>query len=517
MPQPRKSTNFPAATAPCHAESLRRSTRFAQRPAAARAVRQRVAAALCGALLAWTGAVFGARPAPPPGDVQVWITTQDHRLALAPAPAARWEALAQADIRIDAAARRQRMLGFGASITDSSAWVLQQLPPARRDALMRELFGRADGGLGLSFARLTIGASDFSRRHYSLDDTPDNAPDPALAHFSIAPNRDDVLPVARQALAINPDLKIMASPWSAPAWMKSSGSLIGGTLKPEHYDAFARYLLRYVDAYAQAGVPIFALTLQNEPGFTPPDYPGMRLDAAQRAQLIGRHLGPLLDARGGAPLIFDWDHNWDQPQEPLAVLADAQARRHVAGVAWHCYAGDPAAQSPVQAAHPDKDAYMTECSGGDWEPLRSGGLTLQARRLIVQSVRHGARGVLFWNLALDLQGGPHAGGCGTCRGVVDIDPRGERVVRSDEYYALAHASRFVRPQAWRIDSSEGGEGMDNVAFLNPDGARVLVVVNSADRARVVTVAEGARGFRYSVPARSLASFVWPAPAAGVAR
>ena len=180
-------------------------------------------------------------------------------------------------------------------------------------------------------------------------------------------------------------------------------------------------------------------------------------------------------------------------------------------------AGDPAAQSPVQAAHPDKDAYMTECSGGDWEPLRSGGLTLQARRLIVQSVRHGARGVLFWNLALDLQGGPHAGGCGTCRGVVDIDPRGERVVRSDEYYALAHASRFVRPQAWRIDSSEGGEGMDNVAFLNPDGARVLVVVNSADRARVVTVAEGARGFRYSVPARSLASFVWPAPAAGAAR
>jgi glucosylceramidase len=511
VPQPRKFSQIRADAPAPSAKSLRRSMPFARQSRPSPALWRRCAGALCGTLLIVSGAAFAAPQAS--GEVQVWITTQDHRQALAAAPAAAWTTQPDADIRVDAAARRQRMLGFGASITDASAWVLQQLPAPRRDALMHELFGRADGGLGLSFARLTIGASDFSRHHYSLDDTPNNAPDPTLAHFSIAPNRDDVLPIARQALAINPDLKIMASPWSAPAWMKTSGSLIGGTLKPEYYDAFARYLLRYVDAYAQAGVPIFALTLQNEPGFTPTDYPGMRLEAAQRAQLIGRHLGPLLDARRDPPLIFDWDHNWDQPQEPLAVLADAQARRHVAAVAWHCYAGDPSAQSPVQAAYPDKDAYMTECSGGDWEPLRSGGLTLQARRLIVQSVRHGARGVLFWNLALDLQGGPHAGGCGTCRGVVDVDPRGEHVVRTDEYYALAHASRFVRPQAWRIDSSEGSEGMDNVAFLNPDGSRVLVVVNSAERARAVSVADGARGFRYTVPARSLASFVWPAPAA----
>lgn len=206
MPQPCKLMKFLANAAQRCAQPLRRNMGFARHCRVSSAARQRPAAALCAALLGFSSGVASADPLPPPAaDIQAWITTQDHRQALAPAPAARWGAQTHADIRIDPAARRQRMLGFGASITDSSAWVLQRLPQPRRDALMHELFGRADGGLGLSFARLTIGASDFSRHHYSLDDTPDNAPDPALAHFSIAPNRDDVLPIARQALAITPN------------------------------------------------------------------------------------------------------------------------------------------------------------------------------------------------------------------------------------------------------------------------------------------------------------------------
>ncbi len=453
-------------------------------------------------------------PAPQPAAdqaVEVWTTTSDRRMALAPSqtPMLR-DADAEADIVVDAAARHQRMVGFGASITDASAWLIRHRMDARqRDALLRELFGREGEGIGFDFARLTIGASDFSRFHYSLDDPPDGRPDPDLRHFSIDKNLDDVVPVAREALSINPGLKIMASPWSAPAWMKDTGSLVKGTLLPEHYDAFARYLLKYVDAYAAQGVPIFALTVQNEPDYEPADYPGMRLNAPARARFIGDHLGPLRDAHSPQLQIFDWDHNWDKPEEPLAVLADPAASEHVAAVAWHCYGGDVSAQTPVRDAHPDKDAYMTECSGGDWEPVRSGGLTLQARTLVIGATRHWARGVLFWNLALDEGGGPHAGGCDTCRGVVTIDSRTGEVTRTDDYYALAHASRFVRRDAWRIGSTQTADGIDNVAFENADdGSRVLMVSNSNDAPRSISVRDGDRGFGYVMPARSVVTFRW---------
>ena len=383
------------------------------------------------------------------------------------------------------------------------------LDARQRDALLKELFGREGNGLGLSFSRLTIGASDFSRHHYSLNDTPDGTPDPDLKHFSIDQNRGDVIPVARAMLAINPQLKIMASPWSAPGWMKDSNSLIQGRLLPQYYDAFSRYLLRYVDAYAAEGIPIFALTVQNEPDYEPKDYPGMRLNAPARARLIGDHLGPMIARRGSGPLIFDWDHNWDKPEEPMGVLSDPVAGNYVDAVAWHCYGGDVAAQSPVHDAFPDKDAYMTECSGGDWEPVRSGGLPLQMKNIIIRSMRHWARGALFWNLALDENNGPYAGGCHTCRGVVTIDSRTGEITRTDEYYALAHASRFVRPGAHRIASSGPTDDLDNVAFRNADdGSLVLLVSNSAIQPRRFSVAHGERRFAYTLPARSVATFVW---------
>jgi len=445
---------------------------------------------------------------------KVWTTTADHRQQLARgelvAPAQR---SAPISITVTPDSRHQAVIGFGAAITDASAWLIQQrLQPDARQALLGELFGRQGDGIGLSFTRLTIGASDFSRHHYSLDDAPDGKPDPQLAHFDIAPNRADVIPVARAALAINPDLKIMASPWSAPAWMKSSDSLVTGTLRPQYYDAFARYLLRYVDAYGAEGVPIWALSVQNEPDFEPKDYPGMRLNAPARARLIGDHLGPMLAKRGGQPLLFDWDHNWDKPEEPLAVLRDPKAGRYVDAVAWHCYEGEPSAQTPVHDAFPDKDAYMTECSGGTWEPLRSGGMPLVAKRMLVQPLRHWARGILLWNLALDENRGPHAGGCATCSGVVTIDSRDGKVTRNDEYYVLAHASRFLKPGAQRIDSTDtGAEGVDNVAFRNADGSRVLIVVNSQPKPQAISVHLEGRDYRHLLAPRSLATLLWPAP------
>ncbi|MET0580848.1 MAG: glycoside hydrolase family 30 beta sandwich domain-containing protein, partial [Pseudoxanthomonas sp.] len=446
--------------------------------------------------------------------VQGWVTTADHALALHPVEVRAVSAGAVAEIEVDAGQRYQRMLGFGASITDSSAWLIQQkMAPDQRAALLQELFGNSGNGIGLSFTRLTIGASDFSRHHYSLDDPPHNVADPELRHFTIGPNLADVIPVTRQALSINPQLQVMASPWSAPAWMKDSGSLIKGSLRPEYYGAFARYLLKYVDAYAAQGIPIFALTVQNEPDFEPADYPGMRLNAPARARLIGDHLGPLIAARGKGPLVFDWDHNWDKPQEPLAVLSDPAAGPHVAAVAWHCYGGDTTAQSSVHEAFPDKDAYMTECSDGTWEPVRSGGLPLQTRQLIVHATRDWARGVLFWNLALDERGGPHAGGCDTCIGVVTVDPASGRVTRNNGYYALAHASRFVRRDAYRIASTATGDGLDNVAFQNSDdGSVVLIVVNSNAGEREFSVAERGLRFGYTLPPKSIATFRWASSA-----
>ncbi|HVR81212.1 MAG TPA: glycoside hydrolase family 30 beta sandwich domain-containing protein [Luteimonas sp.] len=445
------------------------------------------------------------------GRVQVWVTTSDHSQTLTPATSAEFAEAKRLPITIDvdSGKRFQEMVGFGAAITDASAWLIQyRMDANQRKALLQELFGRSPG-IGLSFTRLTIGASDFSRRHYSLDDVPAGSVDPGLARFSIEPNRADVVPVTRAALAINPQLKVMASPWSAPAWMKTTDSLIKGTLREEYYDAFARYLVRYVDGYAAEGIPIFALTLLNEPSYEPDDYPGMRLSSRQRARLIADHLGPLLQRRASSTLIFDWDHNWDKPEEPLGVLSDQDAARHVAGVAWHCYGGDVAAQSKVHDAFPDKDAYLTECSGGDWEPVRSGGLTLLARQLIIQAPRHWARGVLFWNLALDEKAGPHAGGCDTCRGVVTIHTADGSVTRNDEYYALAHASRFVRPGAYRIHSGAGQAEVDNVAFRNADdGSIVLIVTNSAGASRRFSVASLGRTFEYALPAKSLATFVW---------
>lgn len=467
-----------------------------------------------------SSSVMPGEPPPPEAagaPVQVWLTTGDKtrllareaNLAFAPrAPLA-------LNIDVDATRRYQTMVGFGASITDASAWLMvNRMTPAQRDALLRELFGRgpgAQGGVGFDFTRLTIGASDFSRSHYSLDDRPAGETDYALAHFSIEPNRADVLPVVKQALAINPQLQVMASPWSAPGWMKTSGSLIQGTLKPEAYDVFARYLQRYVQTYAAEGVPIFALTVQNEPHFEPGDYPGMRLTPAQRATLVGRHLGPLLQQQGPPVQLIDWDHNWDEPAAPLVVLADPVARPYVSGVGWHCYVSETLLpnQSVVHDAHPDKDTWFTECSGGEWKPHWEETLPWMARHIVIGTTRHWARGVLMWNLALDENHGPHLGGCKDCRGVVTIDSRTGEVTRNLEYYALAHASKFVRPGARRIASDSGIDGVDTVAFRNADdGSIALVVSNSAGAPRRLSVRQGARTFEVSLPRASVATFVW---------
>jgi glucosylceramidase len=443
--------------------------------------------------------------------VQAWITTGDQTQLLARGADAQFKpgATAATVIEVDPSQRFQEMVGFGAAITDASAWLMQnRMNEQQRNALLNELFGKAPG-LGFSFTRLTIGASDFSRQHYSFDDMPKGQTDPALAHFSIEPNRADVLPITKAALAINPRLRVMASPWSAPGWMKSTDSLIQGTLKPEAFAPFAAYLSRYVGAYEKEGVPIYALTLQNEPHFEPKDYPGMRVDPAKRAAFIGGHLGPLLAKEHPQTRILDWDHNWDEPGSPADVLKDPVANKYVNGIAWHCYGGDVRVQAALHDRWPDKDTYFTECSGGKWAPVWSDNLQHFARTLVIGTTRGWAKGVLLWNLALDEHDGPHLGGCNDCRGVVTIDSRDGKVTRNEEYYALAHASRFVRQGARRVASTSGYDQLDTVAFRNADdGSVALLVVNSAKEPRSFAVRQGKQSFSYTLPAASVATFTW---------
>jgi glucosylceramidase len=446
--------------------------------------------------------------------VAIWLTTADETHLLARQPDLHFAAIpevidaAVAVIDIDETRRFQQMIGFGAAMTDASAYLInEKMTPANRDALLNDLFGH-DGGIGFGFVRVTMGASDFSLRHYSYDDMPAGQTDSALTHFSIDPDRPDKLPLLKRALAINPDLKLVASPWSPPGWMKSTGSLVKGTLLPNYYDAFADYFIRFINAYSAEGVPIYAITLQNEPNFEPENYPGMRLEAAARARVIADHLGPRSAIAGIHTLIWDWDHNWDVPQSPLDVLADAGARRYVQGVAWHCYGGDVSAQGKVHDAFPDKDAYFTECSGGEWSPNFAENLKWTVENLVIGATRNWARGVAMWNLALDEKFGPHLGGCDNCRGVVTIDSRTGTYARNVEYYALGHASKFVRAGATRIASKSSDKSLPNVAFRNPDGTSVLIVLNSGDRERTISIRSRGRSFIFSLASGAVATLTW---------
>jgi glucosylceramidase len=445
----------------------------------------------------------------------MWVTSGDESQKLAPQalPAAAGPAKGDEAVTIDTSRHFQKMHGFGAAITDASALLLSEMPEEKRKAIMAELFGRANNGLGLSFTRLTVGASDFSTSDYSYDDTPGNAPDPELRHFSIDPAKKYVLPRTREALAINPDLLVMISPWSAPAWMKTTHSLIKGELDPRYYQPFADYLARTVEGFGREGVPVSMITIQNEPDFEPDDYPGMRVNSPDRAVIIGKYVGPTFRARGLKTQILDYDHNWDNPEMPLTVLNDPVARQYVSGVAWHCYEGDVPAQTPVHEAYPDKDAWLTECSGGEWSPNYAEVLGWMTDKLIIGASNNWSRGTLLWNLALDPKHGPHTGGCTDCRGVVTIDPATGAITRNVEYYVLGHASRFVLPGAFRVASSTRGDQAEAAGFVNRDGTRVAILHRKTGEGPLTIALDGER-YSVPLPAGSVATLRWSARSGG---
>jgi glucosylceramidase len=455
-------------------------------------------------------AVTDAGPAHAAGAaVSVWETTADQSRLLAPQTGATYatgSGSAGQTITVNPSTTYQSMTGFGASFTDSSAWLVYNSP--QRNTIMTKLFDPSQG-IGLDFLRQPIGASDFARSVYSYDD---GASDPTLSRFSIAHDNAYILPILQQARQLNSAVTIMATPWSPPGWMKSSGNMIGGSLNTANFQVYANYLVKFLQAYQSAGVPVALLTPQNEPEYSPSNYPGSTMSSGDEATFIGSYLGPAIHSAGLSTQIIAYDHNWNDTGYPEAILGNSTASSYTAGIAWHCYSGDPSAQSTVHNAYPAKDAYFTECSGSQSSNTAntfSDSLDWQTENLVIGATRNWAKSVVTWNMALDPSGGPSMN-CTTCTGAVTVDNSAGTAKYNAEYYVLGQASKFVKPGAVRIDSNTFGSGnLEDVAFKNPDGSHALIVLN-ADTANAHTfnVSENGQYFTYTLPAKAVATFTW---------
>jgi glucosylceramidase len=439
--------------------------------------------------------------------ISCWVTTSDQTqlLQLQPGTLAFTSAAATgAVIEVDDSQRFQTMDGFGYCLTGGSAELLHAMSAARRSQLLRELFGTEAKGIGVSYLRLSIGASDLDARVFSYDDLPAGQTDPALAKFSLAEDEKHLIPVLKEILAINPNIKLLGSPWSPPAWMKTNGETKGGSLKPEFYPAYAQYFVKYLQGMKAQGIRLDAITVQNEP-LHPGNNPSLLMLAEQQAEFIGKHLGPAFKAAKLDTKIICYDHNADKPEYPLTVLGDATANPYVDGSAFHLYAGPIEAMSKVHDAYPTKSLYFTE----EWVGSRSqfaGNLDWHIKNLFVGAPRNWARNVLEWNLAADPHQNPHTpGGCNQCLGAITLAH--DTVTRNVAYYTVAHSSKFVRPGSVRIGSTSAGV-LPNVAYRTPTGGHVLLVQNDQATPQTFSLRYQGRSVPATLPAGAVATYVW---------
>jgi glucosylceramidase len=456
--------------------------------------------------LAFTGFLPGGQKG---GEAEVWLTNPDksalferQKTGLAFAAAAN----GNPTIDVDDKQKFQAIDGFGYALTGGSAQHLVRMEAGRRAAILKELFATGEGSIGVSYLRLTIGASDLNARVFTYDDMPAGQTDPQMSHFDLGPDRADVIPVMQEILKLNPRIKILASPWSAPPWMKTNNQSKGGSLKPEYYDAYARYFVKYVRGMKAEGIAIDAITIQNEP-LNPKNTPSMVMQAPEQAVFIKKHLGPAFRAAGIKTRIVLYDHNCDVPEYATAILADPEAARYVDGSGFHLYGGKIEAMSQVHDAYPRKNLYFTEqMVVGPVEARPAINIAAPVRRLIIGATRNWSRNVLLWNLAADPKNNPHTdnGGCGMCQGAITID--GNVVSRNLAYYVVAHVSKFVRPGSVRI-ASTSLDSLPNVAFRTPQGKRVLLVVNAGQSPQTFNIRHG-QAMAATLNAGAVATYVW---------
>lgn len=407
-------------------------------------------------------------------------------------------------IDVDSTHTFQSIDGFGFTLTGGSASVLNQMSPTSKAALLEELFGSDSSSISVSYLRLSIGSSDLNATVFSYDDMPPGLTDTSLSHFTLGPDSVDLIPVLKQILSINPTIKIIAAPWSAPTWMKDNGSTIGGSLLPVYYDAYAKYFVKYIQQMKAKGINIDAVTPQNEP-LNPSNNPSLYMVATDQATFIKNNLGPSFQTAGITTKIIVYDHNCDNPGYATTILSDGSASAFVDGSAFHLYAGNISALTQVHNAYPAKNVYFTEeytSSTGNF----AGDFQWHLNNVIIGSMINWSRNALEWNLANDASYGPHTpGGCTTCKGALTIT--GSAVSRNVGYYIVAQAAKFVPPGSVRITSNQI-VGFQNVAFQTPSGKKVLVIINNSNSAAPFNLRFNGKWVTTSLPAGSAGTYVW---------
>ena len=441
-------------------------------------------------------------PAEPGGAIQVWRTYGEKR-HVRESPI-RWQAALGSQenaIRLDPERRFQDVIGFGASFTDASCHMFNQLAPPERERLFHELFHPQE--MNFSVARLCIGSSDYATKAYSFDE---GDPDPELLRFSIDHDREYILPVLRQARKTNPDLFLLGSPWSPPGWMKANGTMLGGSMRKKYYAPYAQYFIKFLHEYAAEGVPVEAITVQNEVD-TDQDcrMPACLWGQEYEIEFIARHLGPQFAKNNISTKIWILDHNYNLWGRAICTLDDPAVNKYVDGVAWHGYAGKDQMMTRVHDAHPEKHMYWTE--GGpaytdrayltDWTKWSA---------TFTGILRNWSRCIIGWNLALDEKGRPNIGPF-SCGGVVTINSVTKEVTRSGQYWAFAHYSRAIRRGARRFDSQSGLEGVGHIALANPDGSKVVVITNPAGNSSARLWMAGKEAL-VDLPGNSITTLTW---------
>ena len=438
--------------------------------------------------------------------VQYWITNADESALLQQqATALPFGTVSNSNynIEVDSATTYQYIDGFGYTLTGSSAQLINSMGATEKEALLQDLFSPTNG-IGVSYLRISIGASDLSPAVFTYDDMPAGQTDPTLAQFNLGPDLTHLVPLLQRIVAINPQIKILGSPWTAPSWMKSNQSPIGGSLLTLYYGAYAQYFVKYIQAMQALGITIDAITIQNEPQHGG-NNPSMLMTSGEQADFIKNHLGPAFNAAAINTKIIVWDHNCDNPGYPIAILNDGAAKPYVDGAAFHLYAGDISALSTVHNAHPDKNVYFTEqwtSSSGSF----SGDLNWHIKNVIVGAMRNWSKNALEWNLANDPNFGPHTpGGCSQCKGALTIN--GNVANKNVAYYIIAHASKFVPSGSVRIASSMVTT-LPNVAFKTPAGKKVLIVLNDSGGPRAFNIKYKNAWITTSLNNGAVGTYVW---------
>jgi glucosylceramidase len=406
-------------------------------------------------------------------------------------------------IDVDSSQTFQSIDGFGYSLTGGSAYLINRLSSAEKTSLLQELFGNNENSIGASYLRISIGASDLNTSVFSYDDMPAGQTDINLTQFNLSQDTIDLIPILKQILSINPNIKILGSPWSPPVWMKDNGSSVGGSLQTQYYDVYAHYFVKYIQQMQAKGITVNAITPQNEPLYGG-NNPSMLMTAQQEATFIKNNLGPAFQSAGINTKIIAYDHNCDRPDYPITILNDPAAKPFVDGSAFHLYAGDISVLSTLHDAFPDKNLYFTE----QWTGANAGfdgDLKWHIKNVIIGTVRNWGKVALEWNLANDPSYNPHTpGGCTECKGAVTIDGS---ITRNVSYYIIAHVSKFVPPGSVRIASNIVGN-LYNAAFKTPNGKKVLIVVNDGVNPSSFNIRFRGQWATTDLTAGAVATYVW---------